>query len=455
MGISSVGAGSGVLTQDILDQLRAADEAAKINPISSKISVEENKERELEVLDAQMQNLSDAIGELASASLFDARSTEVTGDSVSITADENSDLQDFSLDVVRLATKQIEESAGFSGEDALVAGGSGEINLNIDGTDYKISYDAATTLKELKNSINQIAGEKVDATLVNMGTDDIRLFISSASTGDDKDISITNFSGTAIDAKITGMSTTQAGVNAQFTFNGGIEVIERTSNSFDDLISGYNITLNEIGSSEISVAQNRDDITDRIDSFIEKYNEAMSGLTSVTKSSVDADARGAFASESVIKSMRSTVEDMIGNAGSGIETLYDFGFDVDKDGVMSIDKDMLNDRLDDGAVNFEAFFSGGTYTKDDNSTVELEGVFNEMFEIIESYTEYNGILDDYQSTLTENISAYEDRKAIEIENLNDKYETMEKRFIAYDLMMSKISSASSMFAQMVNTETDS
>jgi len=455
MAISSLGAGSGILTQDVMDQLREADEAGRITPLELKIANEGDKKDALEVIDAVMENLADSIEEISSNSLFDGRSAEVTGDSVSVTADANSDLQDFTLEVTQLATKQIEETAAFDNEDALVAGGTGQINLNIDGEDFTIDYDATTTLKELKNMINTVAGEKVDATLVNIGTNDTRLFISSVDTGNDKNITITNLSGSAIDAKITGMTDVQTGINAKFKFNGGTDVIERTSNQVDDLITGYNITLNELGSSQVSVTQNRESIMERIDSFVEKYNAAIKELDSMTVVSTDSSVRGIFSGESLIKGMKSAIENMIKNVGGGVGSLYDYGFDVDKEGVMSVDKDMINNTLDDNAANFSSFFSGGTYTMDDGSTTELTGAFVDMSTIIEGYTNYNATLDTFATSITEKKSSLEERKSLETEKLDAKYEILTKQFIAYDIMISKFNNASSMFSQMVSAQNSS
>jgi len=452
MAISSVGAGSGILTQDVLDQLRKADETGRITPLTLKIANEKDKKDALEVLDAQMTNLADAIKEISSNSLFDERSTEVTGTAVSVTADANSDLQDITLEVTQLATKHIEESGSFDNEDVLVAGGAGQINLNIDGKDFKIDYDATTTLKELKNLINDVAGSNVDATLVNMGANDTRLFISSVETGSTQNITVTNVSGSAIDAKITSMTDVQTGVNAKFKFNGGTTEIERSSNQVDDLITGYKITLKEVGTSNVNVSQNRENIHTKIDSFVEKYNSAIEGLEKITKSSTDSDERGIFSNESIIKGMKSKIENMLKTIGGGVGTLLDYGFDVNKDGKMSVDKDVINTKLDENSTNFTAFFSGGTYTKEDGSTVDLTGVFDDMSTTIEGYTKYNAILDQYKTTITDSTSALEERKALETEKLDAKYEILKKQFIAYDIMISRFNSASSMFSQMITAQ---
>ena len=167
MGISSLGVGSGILTQDVLDQLREADEAWQITPISLKILDETDKKKALEVLDASMTNFVDSINELKSKTLYDERKAEVSGTAVEVTADANTDIQDFTLSVSHLATKEIEESGVFTSEDEKIANAAGTLSLSIGGAaPYTINYDENTTLKDLKASINEVVGDEVDATIV-------------------------------------------------------------------------------------------------------------------------------------------------------------------------------------------------------------------------------------------------------------------------------------------------
>lgn len=463
MGISSVGAGSGVLTQDVLDQLRTAEEATRITPIDLKIANEKDKKAAFEVIDAAMENLADSITELTDVTLYNDRAATVTGSSVDVTVDNNTDLQDFSIKVTQLATKQIEESGSFASEDALVSGSDGQINLNIDGEDFTIDYTATTTLKELKNLINDVAGEKVDATVAQIGTGDFRLYVSSADTGATQDITISDVTGT-IDSKISsGLTQIQGGVNANFEFNG--VAVTRTSNEVNDLISGVNLTLKGLDIdpggvladtiSNVSVTQDTTSMVERFESFVKQYNAAFSELQKVTKSSTDADVRGIFSSESTIKNLQGSLQSMIGTIGGGVGSLYDYGIDVDKEGVMTLNKDDLETALTQNPANTQAFFAGGDFTNPDGSKTTVDGAFSELDTFVSSYMDYNGVFDQFKTSITDAISSFDEDLIKANEKLDDKFEILKKQFIAYDLIMSKINSASSMFIQMANAQTDS
>ncbi|WP_455757422.1 flagellar filament capping protein FliD [Sulfurimonas sp.] len=459
MGISSLGVGSSILTQDVLDQLREADEAGQITPIDYNLANENDKQDALEVIDASMTNFIDSISAIKSATLWDERKATVdSGTSVEVSASSNTDVQDFSINVTQLATKQIEQSGSFTAiTDSVDAGGTGgtfDIQVGT-GAAINITYAAGATLDDIKDLINDEAGDLVDATIVQLNSGEYHLMLSSDETGDtaDTNISITDVTGT-LDAKVTtGLTEVQAGVNAQFTFNGGATVYERSSNTINDLITGLSMTLKETGASEVSIAQDRTSILEKFDSFVEKYNSSINELKKATKVSVE-DDRGIFSSDSTIKSMQRALEDMVESVGGGVGSMIDYGFDVDQDGVMTLDKTTLEAAMDENPTNVQAFFTGGVYTDPDTSVeTTLDGAFVEIATIVEGYTKTNQTLDQLNDALTENISILEDRKTSATERLDAKYEIMKKQWAAYDLMISKFNSASSMFVQMANAQT--
>ncbi len=458
MGISSLGVGSSILTQDVLDQLRAADESVRITPITLNIANANDKKDAMDLIDANMTNFIDSINAVKSASLYDERQTEVSGSAVEVKAASNTDIQDFTLSVSALATKQIEQSGAFTAEDELIANAVGTMNLNIDGIDFEIEYDETTTLKDLKNSINELASEKVNATIVQISSGEFRLFLSSVDTGTTQNITISDTSGFLSDdggtsgggTKLTtGMTAVQSGEDAAFTFNG--QAIVRNSNNIDDLITGLDITLKEVGTSVVSVAQNRDNIMSKIDSFVSKYNATMSELSRMTKASADSD-KGIFSGESTIKNMKRAIENMFATVGGGVGSMFDYGFDIDKDGTMTLDKAILNDAMDDNSKNLETFFSGGSFVNEDLTTTDVDGAFSEMSAIIEGYTNFNATLDQFKTSITDNISDLEDNKITATERLDARYEILKKQYAAYDLLISRFNSASSVFSQIIDAQ---
>jgi flagellar hook-associated protein 2 len=453
MGISALGTGSSILTQDLLDQLRDADEAAQIRPLDLDLALNKDKAAEYDIIDANMTNLYDAMNELKTPALFDERSTTVSGSSVEVKADANSDLQDFTLDVTQLATKQIEDTGAYAAKDSKIASADGNMTLSIGSQNFTIDYTADTTLEDLKNSINDVAGDAVNATIVQVADGDYRLFLNSKDTGSNQDISFTDNSGNLSGTQLTDdLTAVQTGVDAEFTFNG--QAITRSSNEVDDLITGYDITLKELGKSEVKVEQNRDNITSKIDSFIEKYNAAMDEIGRATKNSTDASERGIFSSDSTFKAMQRDLRNMMDDVGGGVGTLYEYGFDIDKSGKLSIDKSVFNEKMDENPANVEAFFSGGEFTNSDGTVTTLEGAFTELTDRTHEYTRFNGMLDNYKTYLDESTSRLQESKTNATERLDAKYKTMKMQYAAYDAMIASFNNSSAAFTQMMKDGED-
>ena len=459
MGISSLGVGSNVLTQDLIDKLKAADESQFVRPLTTRISSEKSKSGQLDIVNALMDNLSESTGNVADFGLFNKRSTEVTGSAVEVTANEGSDIQDFTITVNHLATKEIEQSGTFSTEDAGVATGDGQLKLSVGSEDFTIDYTSDMKLTKLKEEINKAAAGMAQASIVQIGDGDFRLFVTAVNTGTGQDISIEDLGDgagnkTLDTALTTGMSNVQTADDASFKYN-GLD-ITRKSNVVDDLLSGVTITLKEgtdasPSTSSVNVKQDVKEIEDKLDSFVEKFNSAITQLNAMTKSSQDIKERGVFSSDNTIKGMKNTVMTMVSTVGEGVGRLEDYGFSSNKDGTISLDHSKFEEKLKENPDNVEAFFSGGDFTVD-GSTKTLTGAFDEMKSTLDRYTKYNATLDQLKTSYTTRISSLEDQKQLATDRLTAKYKIMEKRFAAYDAMISKINSASTVFVQLANAQ---
>ncbi len=447
MGISSLGVGSGILTQSVLDQLRAADDAKRIKPLTLNIVNENDKSAARDVLNAAMVNFRDAANELQNTSLFDARKANVTGTSVAVTATAGSDIQSFTLNVTQLAQKQISESGSYTADTALVASGTGSLSLTIGAKSYTINYDATTTLKTLKNSINKIAGADVNASVVQVATGDFRLFLSAANEGAAQSISLTDTSALLSGTQLTtGLSTIQAGQDATFTYNG--QAITRSSNTVTDLVSGYTVALKELGSSTVNVSQDRTNLETRVDSFVKQYNAIMNEISKQTKSSTDSKTRGIFSNDSIVNSMKSNIQNMLGSISNAGGNLENYGFSIDRSGIMSVDKTVLNTKIDANSNNVKAFFSGGDYTSATGTVTTLTGAFSSFYTTVNSFTKTNGDLDQVKNTITQSLSDYQARKTSEIKRLDEKYAILKKKYTAYNSIINKFNSVSSLFTQL-------
>ena len=61
-------------------------------------------------------------------------------------------------------------------------------------------------------------------------------------------------------------------------------------------------------------------------------------------------------------------------------------------------------------------------------------------------------MDQFKDSMNDQLKSLEDAKQNAIEQLDNKYETMQKQFSAYDAMINKWNSASEMFTQLINSQ---
>ena len=190
--INSLGLGSGVLTADLLDKLRAADEANIIKPLDDKITLNKQKGQAIDLLSSLLTTFKSSVSALDNDTLYQKRSVSGSNDGVSVTTVTGTQVQDFSINVTNIAKKNVLESAAYSSSTALIANGSGTLNLGIGSNNYSINYTSATTLSDLKQAITDTAGTDVSASVLQTGTSAFKLIITSKATGLAQTISLSD-----------------------------------------------------------------------------------------------------------------------------------------------------------------------------------------------------------------------------------------------------------------------
>ena len=193
--ISSLGAGSGVLTQSVIDQLKASDTSAIITPINNKISTNQQQQQAVTLLQSQAMSVSTALSSLQGSSLYQNSTVSGTNTGVNVTAANGVALQNFTIANTKLATSDVVQSGSFSSSTATIATGAGKLNLNISGVNYVIPYTASTTYSDLQTAINNAAGTSVKASILQTGTSAYSLVLNSQTTGAAQQIGMTDLSG--------------------------------------------------------------------------------------------------------------------------------------------------------------------------------------------------------------------------------------------------------------------
>ena len=233
------------------------------------------------------------------------------------------------------------------------------LTFNIDSLDYSIDVADGDSIAEISNKINTDVDLK---KLLNASVIDGKIVLESL----DKNMTVSAGAGADTTFGLDVLSTPtqnnhiQNATDASFKFSG--VNITRSSNSFDDLIVGVSITLNEAGISNASITQDTEDISTSMESFVTKYNELMSNLNESTKYNIATKTAGNFQSVSEIKTLKSNINRQLLSVDNNGRSLSQYGVELNRSGILEFDNSVFNTKMSSDSADLEGFFRGSTTT---------------------------------------------------------------------------------------------
>lgn len=432
--LSSLGFGSGVLTQETIDKLKEAEQQARVNPYTTKIEENTTKQKDLTEIKTKLSTFQSAVSSLGDATAFAKRKVVASitdNPPASLTATSGVALQSMNINVTQLAQKDVYQSKGLAND-------TGFINANLEsstnltffskGKEYTVTIDKNTTYSDLVDKINSATGGEIVAKMVNTGEKDTpyRLTLTSKETGEDSAISFYpgkknadgkyevdsnatevfkrlgwNLDEKALNDKDFDPATSKKGVgiiddaenplhiqqaqNANFTMD-GIKMT-RSSNTITDIGVGITLTLNKTGEINFDIQQDSESITQAMQEMVDAYNDLVLNLNAATDYNSETGTKGSLQGVTEVNSIRSsivsilfqsqsvdgTVEDASGNKVSAkvMLSLQDYGLSMTESGTLNFDSSAFESKVKEDTAMAESFFSGITQYKNINHTGEL------------------------------------------------------------------------------------
>ncbi|MEP1551570.1 MAG: flagellar filament capping protein FliD [Paraglaciecola sp.] len=478
MSIQSLGVGSGLDLEGLVTQLLQAESEPKTAALDAR---EESVEAEISAigqLKSKLEDFQDSLDDLRSETNLKGREPTINNPSSDIepfTAEaSNSALEgDYQITVTQLASGSRIETAdavdgGFSSTaDSVLSTGTGSLTFKIDATSdaFTIDLSAGDTLEDLRNAINDSDDNfGVTASIIATGTVDggAKLVFTSDVTGDGNDLVIVNdndiaeldrLSTTNSLETIDYLSPVSSAQNSKATID-GIDV-ESDSDEFENVIENVSFTVSELSelaadgvtyqASKLSIGFDTEQVKENIQAFVDNYNALKSEIDILTNyGESDLEEDGALAGDSLVRGIQTGLANILFSSvdSSDLGTIYQIGIEYTDDGELEISstdnigfgsgEDRLSDALDDNFDEIAALF-----------TDEENGIAVRLYDFVEEYTNYSGLLKTREDTAKDQREQiYDDRETLEL-RLASTEQILRDKYLNLDQTVASLNSTSS------------
>lgn len=393
-GISSMGVGSGLDLQSLVQQLVAAERAPAQSRINRKQSQLQTQLSAYGSLKSALSKFRSTVKELTKITAFQTMTASSSEEeAISVSPSAGAQTGRFDIKVNKLAQSQSVASKAF--EDRNSAVGSGKLVFRFgewseDGSTFTPDADrpaktvvidpSSNTLADIRAAINE-AGVGVTASIVNDGTGE-RLILTANETGRSNGfaIEVEDAEGALGELAMTDgtstMSLTRAGSDAELEVNG--LTLTRAKNSVNDIIEGVTLQLKKTTSNSVTINVERDNgaVRKQIEGFVKAYNDLREEIKKL--SAYDAETRqsapltGDAVLRNISSSLTRTMMDTLGVLeGDAVRSLVDIGLTTNKDGKLEIDNNLLDKALNQNFELVGALFASVGLPQ--NSGVEYVG----------------------------------------------------------------------------------
>ena len=403
---------SSILTQDVIDGLKKADESVQVKPLTLKIDKNTKKQADITALTTLVSTLKTSYADVANETAMLKRTVTAAG-SGSVTANVEAGVaeQTVRLSVSQLAQVDSYQSKGFKSRSETLTGITKEesLTLSVGDKSVDIKVGASTTLEDIINQINDGAGDAIKASIVNTGGENgYKMILQSKESGEKNQIKF-SVKGDNPDAlkgakdvleklgfmtnqteikddknQVTGYNLTidtnntsaggkqlQKAQDAKFNFN-GID-ITRSSNKVDDLIIGVTFNLNNVDEknsttgalkeSVITIGKDTDAVVKSLKSMVTAYNDLISNISTATSYDRENGVAGTLNGMSEITGIKRKLQNLFESSNSDGKSLQNFGFSFTEKGVLSVDESKLKDTISKDYEGFKSFFTNSTEYK--------------------------------------------------------------------------------------------
>ena len=396
------GLSTGLDTTAIIDSLLAVERIPQQRLIGRRTKSQEAA-AELGKLRTSVTNLRNSSADLRLSSGWQKLVGTSSDDSVAVTATAGRVTGSVTFRVDSLATRNVIYSRD-----------------TVESLDTNVG--AGGTLAEVVAGINDDSELNYTAIAVNTG-DGYRLQLASKESG----------AGAAIDhddsqfRDLRRMQILTEGADAQITVDGNnAYTITSTSNTFNDIMAGVDITVSEVTTAAVTVTVERDfeQIADAVGALVDQFNEMKSAMAAATKvdPALDEQAPLAF-NGNVRRSEQGLIRafvDPVDASSFGAPSLV--GVSLQRDGTLVFDRERFLDAATNDLEQVTRMFSNGFEEGAE------PGILDRMVEAAEVASAYGTGL----------LSTAEESEKARIEDFTEQIDTFEARLERKELQLRRL-----------------
>ena len=465
-GIAS-GIDSSSLIKALLDQQRKA----RIDPLDTKISAYKDTNSSFDELSSLLEKLKTATDKFRVINGSVLNKFSISSDETVATASASNSATNgsYTLNVSALAknaTYALKSTSTYSSADAVINSSINNSAALADrqvtvstgtGSDLESVSIALTNTSSLNDFVTQYNSQstKSVASLVNVGTSsspDYRVIITGNNSGVSKGQVLVAV-GSEVSSTGTGAfnsnSVSQA-TDANFSLTGigaGLgDTITRSSNQISDVIPGLTFTLQDTGSTTISVNDDTDTSASAIQDFVDAYNEIVKYIADndlVTQAQDGNETTNIFGAlsntsldENVISALRNAFSGA-GTTGRSVNVLADLGITTERDGTLKFDSSTFEE-----AVSSD---SEGVRLITQNLGERLGGTNG----TIAQFTRFNGLIDQSINSNNTLITDLESKISAVEKSLSTEQASLTQRFSRLEALIGQLNSQQSTLASIL------
>ncbi|VVN86403.1 B-type flagellar hook-associated protein 2 [Pseudomonas fluorescens] len=449
--LPGAGLGSGLDTGAIVKALVDSDKVAKQTQIDRQTKINTASLSGIGTLKSVLAAFQTAMKNLGSATTpqfsgFAASSSDVKV--VTATSNNSAVKGSYVIKVDNLATSAKVASEVFAGASSAVTEGALTIKLN--NKDYVLDVPAGATLQSVRDLINsKFQGDGINANIIT-DKDGSRLVLGSSATGAGSEISVSGvmtingnqaMAGDPLDplAPPGAGRIGDAATDAKFSVD-GLSMTSKT-NTIDNAVSGlsFNLLAGGGATSTVTVATNTDGLKASIQKFVDAYNAVVTSITSLTKTSLDADGNtvaAALTGDALPRSILAAIRGPLTETGAGdkLTVLAQLGISTNqKTGALDFDSTKFTAAMTDKSLGGEvqAFFTG------------TGGLLERMDKAIVPYTQTGEILDTRTTNLNKNKANLVEQQAALDRRVATLTAVLTKKYNDMDSLVGKLKATAS------------